>query len=167
MGGLIALEMAAQLRASGKEVALVALFDTYFPNENLNTETKKHFEFRHLENKARQMLGFKWWNFHFRLCLFRGKAVPRQIRRAHMERAHLRAVYAYTPPRFLGRLAYFRAIDPKQSNPPEPLDRGWQHATGANVEIYLVPGEHSLLKEPFVQELARQLKGCLEKSAAI
>ena len=152
MGGLIAFEMASQLRAANEEVGLVALFDTHLSQRKLN-----------FKSAARENLGFHFWQFNFAARILSRKIAQREVRQRHLVRSHLRAMNAYQPPRFDGKIAYFRAVDAQQSTPREGLDRGWHAATGAQVEVFEIIGDHSLVKEPFVQELARLLNLCLEK----
>src|SRR5262249_25647655 len=75
----------------------------------------------------------------------------------HMVLTHRYAVRPYP-----GRITLIRPSDAPftVSTPP---DRGWKR-WAAEVEVHSVPGQHhSMVNEPFVQDLARTLAACLRR----
>jgi hypothetical protein len=80
---------------------------------------------------------------------------------AHIQAAQYRAWMAYRPWVYPGRLTLFRSED-------QPLSRmrdvtmGWGRVAAGGVEIRPVGGTHdTLTREPYVRELAAQLKASL------
>jgi thioesterase domain-containing protein len=62
-----------------------------------------------------------------------------------------------------GRITLFRPSDAPFTVPTHP-DRGWGSLAAA-VDVHLVPGQHhSMVKEPHVQVLARELDACLRRA---
>ncbi|MEW5957722.1 MAG: amino acid adenylation domain-containing protein [Chloroflexota bacterium] len=77
--------------------------------------------------------------------------------------AHYRALIAYTPPPYPGRITLFRTRGQSLSGPFDP-DLGWGKLA-AGVETHNLSGFHAnILQEPYVQMLAKQLKICLDKA---
>ncbi len=81
-----------------------------------------------------------------------------------MMESNLRAFREYTPKHYSGRLTLFRAGT-------RPLlhslsaDLGWSEWVTGGVEIHSIPGHHaSILKEPSVQVLARNLQSAVDNS---
>jgi thioesterase domain-containing protein len=65
----------------------------------------------------------------------------------------------YVPRLYPGRLTLFRAAQQPPTFDHDPED-GWKEIAAGGIDIYDVPGDHySLLSEPNVQVLARELKG--------
>jgi thioesterase domain-containing protein len=77
--------------------------------------------------------------------------------------AHIKLGSDYALRPYPGRLTLFRprgAPVPVQTAP----DRNWGKLA-ASVNVHFVPGQHhTMVKEPHVQELARQLRQCLRKA---
>lgn len=185
-GGTVAFEMAQQLRAQGREVALLAMFDQPAPNA----------EYWRVKPNARFVKGFvrnfpTWWNDYARLEArerwgrvrrkmgLRGRAarakpgtaqfdlrqyvddvdaVPEE--RVELMRAQLAAFTRYQPRFYEGRVTVFRA-------PRHPLWSSYDPALGwrslaREVEVHLIAGAHrNVLQEPHVRVLAEELRACL------
>jgi thioesterase domain-containing protein len=81
-----------------------------------------------------------------------------------MMESNLRALREYTPKRYPGRLTLFRA----RTRPlfhSQREDLGWSEWVTGGVKILSIPGHHaSILKEPSVQVLARNLQSALDDS---
>jgi thioesterase domain-containing protein len=86
---------------------------------------------------------------------------PQYVR---MMELNLRAFREYTPKHYPGRLTLFRA----RTRPlfhSQSADLGWSEWVAGGVEILAIPGHHaSMLKEPGVQVLARNLQSALDNS---
>ncbi len=180
-GGTVAYEMARQLSEQGQEVALLAIFDSYpkgwlklctesearrFQKDFLNLRIK-----RHLENlkklgpleKANYLLtkaNYKkrkyqnlLWQFTQKLGFGKAKSVNNTIR--EIEEINYLAIKNYIPKLYAGKITFFCATE--EVCPEENLT-GWQRLALGGVEVVEVPGDHqTMIKEPFVQELARAL----------
>jgi hypothetical protein len=75
---------------------------------------------------------------------------------------HPRAVCAYRPAPYPGCVTYFRAIGPQDRMPQLLPDGGWGRVAQGGVKAYDIRGNHCLINEPFVAELARVLSCCLD-----
>jgi thioesterase domain-containing protein/acyl carrier protein len=158
-GGAVAFEMAQQLHAQGQEVGLVALFDTfptnYKPNSSLIIKflllpirLKYFYLFRKMKNARR--------NLRRRIS----KAfLPRELK--NVRKACREAAKSYVPTVYPGRVVLFRASD-KSFKTFDDLLIGWNQWVLGGLETHEVAGDHlSIITEPQVSDLARQLKECL------
>jgi thioesterase domain-containing protein len=94
----------------------------------------------------------------FDLSLFPQKYVK-------MMQSNLRALREYTPKRYPGRLTLFRACTRPLLH-SQDADLGWREWVTGGVEIISVPGHHlSILKEPSVRVLARNLQSAVDNSS--
>ncbi|ELR96360.1 condensation domain-containing protein [Gloeocapsa sp. PCC 73106] len=178
LGGLVAFEMAQQLVSQGEEVALLLLIDTPGPDPY----SLKPFHLRlvgHLQNL---------WDFGFsyipnKILKTRNKQLSKLARLLGLkvvERSsyRLEAVKSAKKYRFCpydGSITLFALkdrsamtdslFDPKLGN-VDPL-LGWGKVAKGGVDAYYFLGEHiSLLKEPYVEAVAEQLKDCLNRVQA-
>lgn len=79
--------------------------------------------------------------------------------------ANLRAMRAYTPPTYPGKLHFFLARERDAFNAQTPA-HGWIGLAEQGIEIYTVPGNHlSMNAEPHVQHLAKHLQQCLQRAS--
>jgi amino acid adenylation domain-containing protein len=176
MGGMIAYEMARQLREQGEQIALLALFDTYGPGNH-------HFELQRagsLQKMGRRWRGrwqrlrnsdlrrFREWisNFAYWRSLWlsdavrlrwaraTGRALPHAPRYRLLWQCHQRAYYSYVPPTYPGRITLFRAAE----HPPEMAASyalGWENA-GVDLEVIQMTGDHdSLIEQPSLLPVLR------------
>jgi thioesterase domain-containing protein len=180
-GGIIAYEMAQQLKAAGDEVSLLVMLDTPLPQRRaLSKRDRAAIQWQELKAG-----GFaypaKWlarriaWEF-----AKRGKNDPQaavnadvSFHNAAIEQAFLGAVACYEAKPWDGPLALFRP----------PLKGKWQVAPGRwinaerayvtpdndwtplvpLIEVVEVPGDHdSMVLEPNVRVLAARMKRCIE-----
>ncbi|HLP90491.1 MAG TPA: amino acid adenylation domain-containing protein [Nostocaceae cyanobacterium] len=187
MGGVVALEMAQQLYQQGENVALLALLDIgvgessdlpsnandavymasmlasddhLFLSEDIQQRIEKLQEIAEddeniLESLITEAKKNKLVNADFTL-----KEARHYI---NIVRTNIRILRNYTPLVYPGQITLFRA----QERPRESLTNpslGWDKLATKGVEFYTVPGSHfSMLRQPHVQVLAKQLKLCLEK----
>jgi len=184
LGGLIAFEIAQQLTGQGKDVALLAMFDTACPLPlSFGPRTLSHL--RHLKG-----LGPK----HYVLSL--GGSVARklgirfpeysasvQLSSKEQEFAdgvsasgdavqrtewgiYLATQVNYQPPeqRLPGRLTYFLARDNRYGKGEDDNRLNWKRGA-AEFEVYEIPSRHDTMREePFVAGLADKFTSCLRKA---
>ena len=152
-GGIIAFEMARQLRAQGQTTELLALCDSLAPG------------FRPLE------LARTAWNF---LRLKNVRLVQQRVYRfvlqnlglSHLRKfrtvteAHYWAYLSYRPQAYPGHAVLFKAStagDPRRSH------LGWERLAEAGLDIRIIPcGHAAMVKEPTVRVLAEKLETYLE-----
>jgi thioesterase domain-containing protein/aryl carrier-like protein len=149
-GGLVALEMAQQIRQAGEEVSFLALIDT-LPNwRGWPIDKRLPYMARRL---ARSAMG-----------LFAAPTRPPDPVQvpAHIEavtQGTSRASARYRPTRYEGTLTLLLADVPNpQFAHPEAFWRGYAR----DLRVYRVPGPHdSLLREPNVSVTAEVLTACM------
>jgi thioesterase domain-containing protein len=182
MGGLVAFEMAQQLRRQGETVALLALLDT---------PSKRPDEHRPHPAPLIDLFAQDLGRFNKEIPLLAPLSDPpdveRQLRsildRARCEDllpmsvglAELRQLYgvfeaniqardSYVPQAYAGRVTLFRA-GKALGNRPIGVDLSWRALVPDGLTIQIVPGDHyTMLQEPQVQILAQQLKTCIDES---
>jgi thioesterase domain-containing protein len=175
-GGVVAFEMAVQLKALGHEVGLVALFDTPGPNAY------------RMKPPLRRVLG------HLRNIIRFGRPyieakIGRRLRalisvtpdpeadgqgdlrpRLRMLFERTAGAYRYKP--YPGRITLFTLahrdamsdalIDPALAD-IDPL-LGWGAVAEGGVERHELDGEHiSILREPYVRALGEKLRSCIDR----
>lgn len=153
-GAVMALEMAAQLRAHGEDVGLVALFDPLF------------IRYTRLEHLS--YLGLQ------RVCAVVEKILPVNPRLLQILNAmfqdkgldtHLAALAGYKPDHYPGDIVFYHARWSIGRSPM--LVRQWKWFTRARLTVESVPGDHhTFIRPPHVTELARRLRAALGKAAA-
>jgi amino acid adenylation domain-containing protein len=168
-GGHLALETARRLAAPGEAQPLVALLDTYPPAPLRRlTPLEKHARF-HLSNLRRLKGGMEvagyFHNLVRRIVL---RVVSRRPAWVAAEppvappdspsvAAARSALSAYRPGPYPGRVVLFKASQRNENFGGDPMER-WDRFISGELEIRLVPGDHStLIKDPQAVELARQL----------
>jgi thioesterase domain-containing protein len=187
-GGLICFEMARQFAARGKQVGLVALFDTHAPGHPRMAPASYA---RKVYNRLVMRVQLHWSNLALlerseRMDYIREKAkkakkrfrrslngvsmtvmdrvrmyfMPTAIRKVHS--AGNRAIETYHPSEiYPGTVTLFRATHQLQGI---LLDRtnGWQEFVSGEVVVHDVPGFHgAIVREPRVRILAEKLQACL------
>jgi len=182
-GGRVAFEMAQQLHAQGKRVALLAMIDSYAPGY------LKLLPW--IERKVRQRFAYHWGNLarlglRERLDYFleKGKVVrvrigtrikniiseaylgmgiplPPALQQVHQQK---RLVPEYVPGIYPGKITVFSPTKGAESYYHD-LHMGWGRFAAEGLEIHAIPGSFSrIVLEPCVGELAERLAKCIEKA---
>jgi thioesterase domain-containing protein len=176
-GGLVALEIAQQLTASGESIKMLALIDTVpETQDDPNWADKPGTEYGlDLSPEELSRLGPDeqlpfLWQHAMKLGLIES-GVPMEV--AHNVLDDLKRIFHhhmvltdhYTLRPYPGRITLVR---PSEAPFPVPTarDRGWGR-WASDVEVHFVPGQHhSMVKEPHVRELARVLDQCARRAEA-
>lgn len=162
-GGVVAFEMAHQLRAAGEEVAFVGLFDTGMPGPRTGRDAMRRSlarrgapsgrfrrRLRRLVKKTRRGLNI------LRIRIF-GNTVERIHR--HVLDTHKQAMRHYVPEPFPGRLVYFH---PEEEGPGRLNPALWASLAEEGLTCVPVPGSHqTMMRPPHVTVLADRLRECL------
>jgi thioesterase domain-containing protein len=193
IGGVVAFEMARQLRASGEEVSLLALFDSptpAAPSSRVIDDSALVPAFASYLG-ARQGLSFPsaagLWNdtslderlkgvleWGKRVALFPTKHELPQVQELfsayrHGLQAAVSHLVDYRPEVYPGRIVYFRAtrvLDSYEAAFPN-ADRGWKAWTSQPIETIIAMGDHySMLLDPHVKTLAAEFRRLLRADAA-
>lgn len=167
MAAYFAYELAQQLSAAGRDVQLLAVFDAEGPGGRpalrgaarlrAHLARIRHRGLGHLAGVIRTKLN--------RLRFARDLALGREdeVNGAMLVLANVRAVEAYSPDPYLGRIAVFRAADSFWDS-PQALDSalGWSAVARGGLRRFDIPGDHlSILQPGNVEHIAGQLKRLL------
>jgi thioesterase domain-containing protein/acyl carrier protein len=182
LGGIIAFEMACQLRTQGQEVGLLALLDSYPVGYNKRSPDAGALRSKagrivrrmgsHLSNlrglslqkkllyvmdKSRYgalKLKSKLWRTIYRSYGNLGRALPRTLR--HVQEFNWLAAHTYVPQLYDGRVTLFWASSDLRAS--FDLVEGWRVLAPRGVEVQEISGTHlNIIKEPHVAELALKL----------
>ena len=153
IGGIIAFEIARQLKKHGEQVLVVTMSDTPNPfiEEQQRVDSLNHW--RLVEQP-------RW----------REKMTEHGLSSTQVENflrvmdANQQIIANYKPQLYSGRVVYFSAqenrhsiFDPMQAN-------GWNNWVAGEIKIVKVPGKHGIYhEEPHVRVLAEKLNACLEE----
>jgi len=192
LGGMIAFEMARQLRAHGQEVGLLALLDTYpsgyaklLRDQNtlrarfesavsrtrahlanlssLSLQSKASYLFAKLRFAPRKMKSHVWRGIRSSFENV-GRPLPRALQ--DIKELNSLAVRDYVPHVYDGHVTLFWASSDLRAS--VDFVEGWRALAGGGIEVHEIPGSHlDIVKEPHVQELANKLSGCLGRAQAI
>jgi thioesterase domain-containing protein/acyl carrier protein len=185
-GGIIAYEMASQLRYQGHDVALLCLFDSPVPSGQRTQEHKqgstliKEFlvEWGFDEQKVsclteEEQLRVAYDVFKRELMLPDGLDLAYVQRFIHIQYDISTAVEAYEPPRSDQRIVLIRVEQEREQasgaaqdgrEPECDSTYGWSAVTMARVDVHSVPGTHNeMFREPYVQTVASTLQACLDE----
>ena len=189
LGGIIAYEMACQLRSQGDEVALLALLDSYpvgYDKLAAHAGSLKrrcarairrmqtHFEnvrglsfsnkFSYVFSKAgfaALKLKSKLWRTIYRSYAGLGRDLPRALRA--VEEFNWLAAHSYVPGLYDGKVTLFWASQDLRAS--YDLIAGWRVLAKEGLVIQEIPGTHlDIIKEPHVGELAKCLTETLARA---
>jgi thioesterase domain-containing protein len=182
MGGVIAYEMAQQLRAQGQPIGLLALFDTTIPQTSANQAYAEDAEQSAreyglditLEELDRlgpdEQLPYLWQHVQKLGLVDADTPLPlvQQILDdlKRLFHAHIKLGNEYAMRPYPGRITLFR---PTEAPVPvsTPRDRNWGRLA-STVDVIFVPGlHHTMVKEPHVRVLAQQLRSCLHQAEPV
>lgn len=180
-GGLMAYEVARQLAAEGKRVALVALFETsiptYYDGFSRATLLRKRAQFHlsnlqglqlnripgYIQKRASTAIQKIWrvsWNYVYRVRSRVHKTEVHQV----ADVLYL-ASSVYRPGPYSGRIAFFQA----KNRPPDAawdLQSTWRDFIEGRFDMCEVPGDHdTILLEPNVEVVAGKLAACMSSAA--
>ncbi len=173
VGGLVAFEIAQHLRRGGKQVALIGLVDSHYPQSgraNAMPAFLRAIEFLvyRLSDIPPSQWGGRAARFPRRMAgklwrKVRGRRSPSEIADLALYTG-LQNVFHEEPAPWPGRIVFFAA---EASRHRSFADSRWLWAKVAEkgMEVHLIPGNHNMLvQEPNVRDFAASLKGCLSRA---
>jgi len=177
-GGLVAYEMAQQLKALGEEVRLLVMIDTPFPQEMPAHLTNSAAILDYLL-KDKIPLDIKILNklepkaqidYVLEEARLRGKSevIPPHLGVPLFNTwiAHQKATFDYYPKPYTDDMVFFRHTERMEHFPAAPHET-WLNYVEGKVEIHQVPGDHITMNfQPYVSVLAAHLKIVLKNTAA-
>jgi thioesterase domain-containing protein/acyl carrier protein len=158
-GGVVAFEVAQQLREAGRTVGLLALLDTFAP--------AVHAHGWFWRSIARLCDGRGFRDFQERLyhCVLTAVGRPHLRRLQRVGEAHRWAHWSYRPQPYPGSAEFFLAEESAEQVSDPTL--GWGVLVQGGVNVHLVPGSHGLMvKPPAVHVLVARLRACLDAISA-
>ncbi len=167
-GGVIAYEMAQQLMEQGADVPLLVFLDTFFPHlqdpreKNLSTRLQQRLDalredgWSFVDNYVRTRLKVerdRAIRIGARIYDKLGRTLPIAFREHVLVKAFHDAANAYEPAFYPGRIVLFGAEDKGEYEGRVDDDLGWGNATGIQVKVHKIPGNHDNLVLPPNTEL--------------
>jgi aspartate racemase len=186
-GGLITVEIARLLQASGQSVSLLALMDTRLPGvvKCLNPNEQAATHWRQFAEKgpsylatklqrrlAGQFTDFSWSlrDVYFRWCIQLCTHTGQPLREAWQdfcyEEQNSEAISRYRPQPYAGHVTLFRATDQALSrNKVIDPTLGWREMVTGELEIYQVSGTHlGMLSDPNAETIGMTLRDCIRRA---
>jgi thioesterase domain-containing protein/NAD(P)-dependent dehydrogenase (short-subunit alcohol dehydrogenase family)/aryl carrier-like protein len=188
LGGIVALEMAQQLRADGERVGLLTMFDSWGPTwfspehmppapARLARRLEGHVkrlkreglaeELQLLARRGRGRLAARARQLACRVLRVTGNELPHNLRYFYVEEANLAALRRYVPKPYPADVVLFRALDDPDADFSDPM-MGWRATVEGEIEVIDAPGTHnSLVHDPVFGELFRaRLRRAQQDAAA-
>ena len=180
MGGVVAFEIAQQLHAQGKKVALLALLDARVPSPD-DEYSEDNFETTLLADAIRYfglpvdpsaVSQYPKDQFLTHVLDEAKKAglVPSELEASMANRfvqalkTDFRATRNYVMHPYPGRVTLLKARE-ELSGQSLDLTLGWDRWTAGGVEVHVVPGNHAnMVYQPNVEALAETLSACIDKA---
>ncbi len=188
LGGLIAFELARQLKARGDLVDFIGVFDTYAESSQKSWSFTRRVVHRLVWNWHKFWFNLvlilrepadlipkkiKWFKFRIRRMLaghkvIRGEDLQRLPDKLfHIANATIRAVSELELKPIDAEINVFRAAH-RNFYIPDPDFLGWKPYAGKGVKVWNVPGDHShIFAEPNDRDFARILQQALDESHEI
>ncbi len=181
MGGMVAFEMARQLQANDETVALLALIDVSQPAAAAGAASAAGAESNTFLHFFAQDLGlsldelpptFAGMDTHAQIAVILEQAkaankmppdvtIDQVAQMLRVFQANFAAMLSYQPQTYAGPVVFLNAAGSPNRDQP---DRGWAAWVAGPWQSMELPGDHfSLVRQPHVQALARQLRACLQQ----
>jgi thioesterase domain-containing protein/acyl carrier protein len=189
LGGMVAFEMAQQLRQRGEELGLLALLDTYpsgyarLLREQTTVRGQIRLALNRTKSHIRNISGLPFIG-KFSYLLAKSKFAPRKMKSQLWRRLHSSfenlgrplpralqdikelnslAVRQYVPQVYGGHVTLFWASTDLRAS--VDFVEGWRSLAGGGIDVHEIPGTHlDIVKDPHVSELAAKLSSCLNNS---
>ena len=167
-GGVIAFEMAQQLREIGEETERLIFFDALAPH--LGSRPVSVWQLLWAARHRGLRDAFGWFgrrrkataqgdlDGEIRAHLVEGKALPHHLVNHRLNKAYLRAQAAYETSAYDGAVTMFRAkrVSPLFATAGPKL--GWEDVLTGEVESHIVNCDHfSMMADPAISEIAERL----------
>jgi amino acid adenylation domain-containing protein len=168
VGGVVALEIAQQLRAQGEPIGLLIVLDSQFPSwQSLLRNRMRHLWreqvmpfFRRCRASRREFRAA----LRERILLLFAPSREQKIgrRKVCIGRKYVRRILRYNPRPYRGPVTLILC---QEQNRPEP-ERAWHDLAGDDLEVLYVAGDHSTHLREHVHATAARIGACLEAAQA-
>ena len=160
LGGLVAFEIAHQLRLQGEEVALLCLLDSAIPGKNQLSLSQKVA--LHAKKLRQQGLSYVSEKIQSKIQSTSNINTNNDYVDPRLEFRNY-AFNNYRPQPYPGRAILFRAIDESHFSTLE----NWNELLVEGLDIYDIPGNHlTILQEPNVSLLAEKMRLHIDRALA-
>lgn len=158
-GGIVAWEMAQQLRRKGETVGLLAMMDTFPNNSESAGELLLKLARRSFFEQAKYVIR-KVGEYRNQLTRrLRGDFLPPAILQVRAGIQEAAAAYTLRP--YAGKVTLFRASEKSLRGVEDPW-YGWKDLATGGLDMHEIEGTHvGILAEPGVAQLADDLRQCL------
>jgi thioesterase domain-containing protein len=171
-GGVIAFEMAIQLRQQGEIIALVALLDTFSP---LVPELRYSLRQRALAwwtgGRRHALERVRWWTSCWRYKRWLGetthedRVVPIELRDTQLFYAFVAAIKRYQPQVYSGKVTLFRAKNTSSIEAQAGVLLGWDGLAADGIELHETSGGHeNFVLGAHADELVATLRDVLRRA---
>lgn len=173
-GGMVAFQMAHELKTQGEQVAFLGLLDTYTPSHLpdqpiLSQEVVIAQETLSISSEELRRLPIEQQAVLICEQVKQANLIPSEVERSlRVQSLNYEAMRNYSPPLYPGKSVLFRAEKGVLSFAQdvcalEPT-LGWAEVI-ANIELHTIPGYHEyMVDQPNVSILAQKLKNCIEQA---
>ncbi|MBP2639081.1 MAG: tycC2 [Firmicutes bacterium] len=169
LGGMIAYEMAQQLRQAGYAVDFLALIDTANPERHKQGTTPTTVKLAHrigkfwaksVQDRKTYLIGKlrKAWSFigPERNATLRIRKIKKELKKAHRQ---------YIPAPYPGRLTLFRALDREKNALSQDRTMGWEGLIAGGITVCESPSTHGeMINRKNIGHLADNLIECLKEA---
>lgn len=160
-GGIVAYEIAQQLRGQGQRLALLVLMDTPRPDGPWKFRYRSVASYvrglRYHRDQLRRLPGREKLTY----LRYRGHRWLLDLRaaigRPPVERSYSLAIHAYRPRPYDGRVTLLISEEFHRREPT----LGWDGLVTGGLEVHAVPGDHTTCIREHVAALAGTLRACL------
>lgn len=150
-GGVVAYEVARQLKEQGDEVPMLIMLDSYAPEPFAEVMQKESKFYDPIKKPVLRTI--------VRMIHGMNKVLPMKLRNFNIIDTYDDATLAYKAKPYHGDVAVIKAV----GSPGTP-DMGWKKHVHGSVILRTIEGDHySIIKEPLVADLARVMEGVLVK----
>ena len=169
IGGVLAYEIAQQLLVQGQKIALLALMDTFLSNSIKYFDWRKADRFlgefasqyrrERLTNSRKDSAWRRWPKNLLHLARF-GAKLPRLLRMVRIQESYITTLREYKPKPYPGSISLI--VNEESARSDQTL--GWSGLVSGKIDIYRARGDHDAYIREHVQDVAGQLRDCLEKA---
>lgn len=151
-GGILAYEIAQQLRASGQDVPLLLLLDSHDPVD--------YGDVMALEQRLHQRVRQAAVRLVSRVLHARGMRLPLRLRHNYIIGTYDRLIREYRILPYEGRITLVRT----RADNGRP-DMGWGVRARDGVDVRIVPGDHfNVVREPYVKAVAEEVRTAIAEA---
>ncbi len=177
LGGVVAFEMAQQLRAAGERTGLLLMIDSEYPGQPEYQHVRSYRTFladwhlgeflrmngRERMRYARKKLGNGLVRARERLGVQpQGGSLARAVQ--NIRAANLRALLSYAPQPYDDKVTMFWSGD-TPARCYEDRRLSWSSIVRGGLEVHVIPGDHmTMIEPPHVEVMARELRMCIERA---